>query len=339
MQAYRILPGKGIAGLERVDATVPDPGPGEVRVRVRAVSLNYRDLTIAGGHYPTTGDGGVTPCSDGAGEVVAVGDGVTRFQPGDRVAAAFFPRWLDGEIAATKLAGALGAGPEGMLAEEVVAREEALAAVPASLDFAQAATLPCAGVTAWNALFLTGAAKPGDTALLLGTGGVSVWGLQLAKAAGLNAVITSSSDDKLERARELGADATVNYRSTPEWQDEVLRLTGGRGADVVLEVGGEETLPRSLAAAAMNGTVAVIGGVSGFGAAPVEPRALLAGAKRLAGVFVGSRVMLEDLGRFVDSAGIRPVVDRVFEFDEAPQAFRYLESGRHIGKVVVTVGA
>jgi len=339
MQAYRIRPGAGIEGLERVDQPTGEPGAREVLVRVRAVSLNYRDLTVAGGKYPGTPEGGLIPCSDGAGEVVAVGPGVTRFGTGDRVMAAFFPHWIDGEMSAPRLAGALGGGADGMLAEEVLLPEEALVAVPAHLDFTEAATLPCAGVTAWHALFHTGNARPGDTVLLLGTGGVSIWGLQLAKAAGLNAVITSSSDGKLQRARDLGADATVNYRTSPEWQDEVLRATDGRGADVVVEVGGEETLPRSLAAAAMNGTVVVIGGVSGFGAAPIEPRALLAGAKRLAGVFVGSRKMLEDTGRFTKTAGIRPVVDRVFPFDEAKDAYRYLESGKHFGKVAIAVGA
>lgn len=338
MRAYHLKPGGGVAGLERVDTPARKPGPREVRVRVRAVSLNYRDLTVARGGYPGTGDKPIVPCSDGAGEVVAVGKDVTRFRPGERVAAAFFPNWVEGELAPTKLAGALGGGGDGMLAEEVVAGEEGLAAVPAHLDFAEAATLPCAGVTAWNALFLAGRAKPGDTVLLLGTGGVSIWGLQLAKAAGLRVVITSSSDEKLERARRLGADATVNYRATPEWQDAVARATAGRGAQVVLEVGGEDTLPRSLAAAGANGTVVVIGGVSGFGAAKIGPRTLLAGAKRMAGIFVGSRAMLEDLCHFVETAEIHPVVDRAFDFKEAPDAYKYLESGKHFGKVVIKVG-
>lgn len=339
MQAYHLKPGADVAGLARVELSAREPGPREVRVRVRAVSLNYRDLTVARGGYPGTGDEPIVPCSDGAGEVLAVGTDVRRFKPGERVAAAFFPNWIEGELAPAKLAGALGGGGDGMLAEEVVAHEDALAPVPAHLDFPEAATLPCAGVTAWNALFVAGRARPGDTVLLLGTGGVSIWGLQLAKAAGLRAVITSSSDEKLERARGLGADATVNYRTTREWQDAVARATGGRGARVVLEVGGEDTLPRSLAAAGANGTVVVIGGVSGFGAAKIGPRALLAGAKRMAGIFVGSRAMLEDLCRFVETARIHPVVDRVFAFDEAPDAYEYLESGKHFGKVVIDVGS
>jgi len=337
MQAYQILPGEGIDGLRRADLPGRALGIGEVRVKVHAVSLNYRDLMVAAGNYLSTVDDPIIPCSDGAGEVVEVGHGVTRVQPGDRVAASFFPCWIDGRTSPQKIRHALGGDVDGMLAQEVFLDQDTVVKVPDSLSYVDAATLPCAGVTAWNAIFVSSHdIKPGDTVLLLGTGGVSVLGLQLAKAAGLRTIITSSSDQKLQRARELGAHHTINYRTAPEWHEEVLRLTGGEGANVVLEVGGMGTVSRSLAAASMAGTVAIIGGVSGFGG-EVNPMALLSGAKRMVGIFVGSRTMLEDLVRFAQTVDLKPVVDRVFAFDEAREAFRYMESGSHFGKVVIAV--
>lgn len=338
MQAYQIVPGTDIQGLQQTQLPPRALGTGEVRVRVHAVSLNYRDLMLARGHYQTSRADAVIPCSDGAGEVLEVAAGVSRFEPGDRVASAFFPNWIDGALTAQKIAGALGADSDGMLAREVVLPEQALVRIPTALDFAQASTLPCAGVTAWNALFETAALRPGDSVLLLGTGGVSIVGLQLAKAAGLRALITSSSDAKLARARELGADETINYRNEPEWQDAVRRMTRGEGVDAVIEVGGQGTLRRSLAATRMGGTVAVIGGLSGFGAAEgFGPGDLIRGARRMAGIFVGSRTMAENLTRFVDVTGIQPVVDRVFAFDQARDAYEYLAGARHFGKVVIGV--
>lgn len=337
MRAYQILPGKGVDALHSVAYPNREPGAGEVRVRVHAVSLNYRDLMVARGDYLVTVDDPIIPCSDGAGEVIATGPGVTSLQVGDRVTASFFPYWEDGRTGPEKVRLALGGNIDGMLAEEVVLAERALVKIPASMSFVDACTLPCAGVTAWNAIFeSSNAIRPGDTVLLLGTGGVSVLGLQLARAAGLNTIITSSSDEKLERARDLGAHHTINYRSFPEWQEEVLRVTHGVGAHVVLEVGGQGTVNRSVAAAAMGGSVAVIGGVSGFGG-EVNPAALLMGAKRLVGIYVGSRAMLEKVVGFAATAGVQPVVDRVFDFDHAPDAYRYMESGAHFGKVVVAV--
>jgi NADPH:quinone reductase-like Zn-dependent oxidoreductase len=225
-----------------------------------------------------------------------------------------------------------------MLAEQVVLSEEALVKIPPGMSFVDASTMPCAGVTAWNAIFeSSNAIRPGDTVLLLGTGGVSVLGLQLARAAGLRTIITSSSDEKLQRARELGAHHTINYRTFPEWQEEVLRLTQGAGANVVLEVGGQGTVNRSVASTAMGGSVAIIGGVSGFGG-EVNPASLLAGAKRMVGIFVGSRTMLEKVLRFADTTGLQPVVDRVFTFAQAREAYRHMESGSHFGKVVIAVG-
>jgi NADPH:quinone reductase-like Zn-dependent oxidoreductase len=336
MQAYQIKAGQQIAGLERVERRSVAPQGHEVQLRMRAVSLNYRDLMIADGKYLGTGDASVIPCSDGAGEVIAIGAQVTRFAVGDRVAASFFPHWIHGAPTPQNTAGSLGGSVDGMLAEEVTLGEEALVAIPAHLDYAQAATLPCAAVTAWNALFVTGGLRAGDSVLLLGTGGVSIWALQLARAAGLRTIITSSSDEKLRRARELGASATINYRTTPEWQDEVLRLTDGRGVDLVLEVGGQGTLTRSIASTRMGGTLAIIGGVSGF-AGETSPFALIGGAKRLAGIFVGSREMFEDLNRFLSVTGIIPVVDRVFPFAQAREAYSQLAAAGHFGKLVIAV--
>jgi len=337
MRAYQILPGAGIDGLQSIDFPDRALGTGEVRMRVHAVSLNYRDLMVARGNYLVTVDDPIIPCSDGAGEVLAVGPGVTRVQVGDRVAGSFFPHWHDGPTGPDKIRHALGGDIDGMLAEEVILSEDALAKIPPGMRFVDAATMPCAGVTAWNAIFeSSNAIRPGDTVLLLGTGGVSVLGLQLAKAAGLQAIITSSSDDKLQRARDLGAAHTINYRTHPEWQEEVLRATGGSGAQVVLEVGGQGTVNRSIASSAMGGSVAIIGGVSGFGG-EVNPASLLTGAKRLVGIFVGSRTMLEKVMRFAASTGVQPVVDRVFTFDQAQEAYRYMESGAHFGKVVIDV--
>ncbi|PRC92804.1 zinc-dependent alcohol dehydrogenase family protein [Solimicrobium silvestre] len=336
MQAYQIKAGQQIAGLEVVQRTLSAPTGHEVQVRIHAVSLNYRDLMIVNGSYRVTSENPVIPCSDGAGEVIAVGAQVTRFKVGDRVAASFFPEWINGNPTTQNTAGALGAAVNGMLAEEVILSEDALVAIPKHLTYVEAATIPCAGVTAWNSLFVEGGLRAGDSVLLLGTGGVSIWALQLAKAAGLRTIITSSSDEKLERARSLGASATINYKTTPEWQDEVLRLTDGKGVDLVLEVGGQGTLPRSITSARMGGKVAIIGGVSGFGG-EVNPAALIGSVKRLAGIFVGSRSMFEDLNKFLSVVEIHPVVDRIFPFLQAREAFTHLEKAAHFGKVVIEV--
>jgi len=337
MRAYQLLPGAGIDGLQCVDYPTRDLGLGEVRIRMHAVSLNYRDLMVASGDYLVSVDDPIVPCSDGAGEVLAVGPGVTRVQVGDRVAGSFFPHWIDGAPSPDKISLGLGGNVDGMLAEEVILHEDALAIIPPGLNFIEAATMPCAGVTAWNAIFVSSNhVKPGDTVLLLGTGGVSILGLQLARAAGLRTIVTSSSDDKLARARQLGAHHTINYAAIPEWHEEVLHHTGGHGAAVVLEVGGQGTVNRSVSAAAMGGTIAVIGGVSGFGG-EVNPATLLHSAKRLVGIYVGSRTMLEDVMRFADVSGVKPVVDRVFSFGQAQEAYRYMASGAHFGKVVIDV--
>jgi NADPH:quinone reductase-like Zn-dependent oxidoreductase len=282
----------------------------------------------------------VIAASDSAGEVTAVGVGVTAFKPGDRVANTFFQDYVDGSQTVSKSLHSFGGGIDGVLAEELVLPERCFAKLPQDMDYAEGSTLTCAGVTAWNAMFAIAKLKPGSRVLLLGTGGVSIWGLQIAKAAGVEAIITSSNDEKLARARALGASHTINYRSKPEWQEEVLRVTGGEGVDLVLEVGGEGTLSRSVASARFGGVVALIGGVSGFGTDPdFSPMSLIIGAKRMEGVYVGSREMLVNLARFVGITGIRPVVDRTFAFDEAPDAYHHLESGKHFGKVAIRIGA
>ena len=337
MKAYQIQAGAGIAGLERVERAVRAPDANEIRVRLDAAALNYRDLSFARGEFYNPPSDPIIPLVDGCGEIISVGSAASRFKRGDRVITSYYPRWTDGALSAEKTAVSFGAQFDGTLAEELVAPEEAFALAPRSLDSVAAATLPCAGVTAWNALFGAGAAKPGASVLLLGTGGVSLWALQLAKAAGLFPILTSSQDEKLERARSLGATATVNYNTTPEWQDEVLRLTGNTGVDLVVEVGGEGTLARSLKATAPGGTVVVIGRVSGVGGVSIEPGALIGGAKRLAGITAGSRAMLEQLVRFVEVAGIAPVVDKVFPFEKAAAAYEYLEAGRHFGKVAIDI--
>ena len=338
MKAWQVRPGHGIAGLQQIDTDAREPGPAEVLVSMRAASLNYRDWMAARGDYPGIDGTPRIALSDGAGEVVAVGARVTRFKPGDRVINTYFPNWIDGEIALWKIAESPGATFDGVLAEQFVADESTLAAIPAHLSFEEAATISCAGITAWNALFANAVVKPGATALLLGTGGVSIWALQLAKAAGLRTIITSSSDEKLARARQLGADATINYRAVPEWQHEVLRLTGGAGADVVVEVGGYDTMARSIAATRLGGVVSITGLLSGFAGVDFGLRSLFDVAKHLHGVIVGSRSVLDEVVRLVDVQQICPVVDRVFGFDEVPAAYDYLQSGRHFGEVVVRVG-
>jgi NADPH:quinone reductase-like Zn-dependent oxidoreductase len=337
MQSYSIQRGAGITGLERRSLARTPLGPNDVRVGMRAVALNYRDLLVARAEYMNGGGEPLIPCSDGAGEVLAVGAAVTRFRAGDRVAAAFYPTWIDGEPTEDKVARGLGGGRDGVLAQEVVLPEDAWFAIPPHLSYIEAATLPCAGVTAWNALFVAGGLERGDSALILGTGGVAIWALQLAAAAGVHSIVTSSDDSKLERARVLGAHETINYREQPEWHERVLQLTRGRGVDLVLEIGGRDTLKRSLAAARVGGSIAMIGGLGGGFGGELEPFALIARAQRLMGILIGSRAMAEDLSRFVASTGLRPVVDSVFDFAHAGEAYAYLATARHVGKVVIEI--
>ena len=335
MQAYTITSGEGVESLRRQDLDLAPLGVDEVRIRVRAASLNARDTAIAEGRYKPSTRSSFVPLSDGAGEVVEVGAAVDGFAVGARVIANFWPFWADGPMTVAKTAKSVGFELDGMLAETFTAPATAFAAAPKSLSFEEAATLPCAGLTAWNALFVEGRVRPGATVLILGTGGVAVWALQLAAAAGCRPIVLSSDDGKLERASLLGAAGGINYRSTPDWPREVLKVTEGRGADLVIEVGGEGTLVKSVEAATFGGTVITVGGLSGFGSAGVGSGMLIGGGKRLCGIMVGSRVMLEDLVRFVDVVSLKPVIDRSFAFEEAAQAFAHIKAARQFGKVVV----
>ena len=337
MRQYQIE--KGPNGFQLALKTVPRPAPGDrqILVRVRATSMNQRDLLVLRGQYGPQGGNmvGHVPMSDGAGEVIEVGRGVTRFKVGDRVAGIFFSRWIDGKRSAEAMASARGGGGiDGMLSEMVVGHEDSFVRIPDHLSFEEAATLPCAGVTAYRALFVEGEVQRGDYVLLEGTGGVSTFGLQLAAAAGARPIITSSSDAKLERARTLGAIGTVNYRTNTEWQREVRKLTGGAGVDHVLEVGGKDTLPRALEALAYDGHIALIGGLSGFASDLPLGRLLGMGAS-VTGIYVGSRADFEALNGFITQHTLRPVVDRVFPFEEAPQAYDFMDNGSYLGKIVI----
>ena len=336
MKFYELTAQTGAEGLRLNEGPQPEPAPGQVLVRVRAVSLNYRDLMIAGGHYGAPVTLPLIPLSDGAGEIAAVGEGVSRWKIGDRVAGTFFQSWLTGPMQPKCLEAALGGSVHGMLAEYVTLSAEGVVAIPPHLSFEEAATLPCAALTAWHALVTEGKLSAGQTVLLLGTGGVSVFGLQFAKLHGARAIVTSSSDEKLARARALGADETINYRTTPDWEREVGRLTGDAGVDHVLEVGGKETLPKSLHALALGGTISIIGGVSGF-TSSLALHSILGRGALLRGIYVGSRDMFEAMNLAISLNRLRPVVDRVFPFAEAQEAYRWQERGSHFGKVVITV--
>jgi NADPH:quinone reductase-like Zn-dependent oxidoreductase len=329
VKAYRVICGsKGIDDLMPVEIEKPLAGPHDVLVRMRAASLNFRDLAVVNGKYirgPLERD--TIPLSDGAGEVEAVGAGVSEFKAGDRVVASF----TQGEPPA-----ALGSPLDGTLTEYALFHPRGLLPMPSHLSFAEAATLPCAGVTAWNALTGGKPLQPGATVLTLGTGGVSIFALQLAKLAGARVVITSSSDAKLERAKTLGADDLVNYSTTPDWASEVLRLTGGRGADHIVETAALGTLPQSYQAVAPAGEIALIG-VLTPPSGNLSPHPLMFKGATLRGIFVGGREHFEGLLRAVDQTRMKPVIDRMFPFDEARHAFEFLRSAKHFGKVVIEI--
>ncbi len=311
-------------------------GPHEVRVAIKAASLNYRDLLIKRGEYGST-LATLVPLSDGAGEVREVGAEVTRWKAGDRVMPSFFQTWQDGPFDPAYFAGALGGAIDGVLAEQIVVPEAGLVRIPDHLSYAEAATLPCAAVTAWGALFERGRPlKAGDILLVQGTGGVAMFGLQFAKAVGAKVVVLSSSDEKLARAKALGADFGINYRNAPEWSAEVRAVTGGHGADHILELGGAQTFDQSVAAVAAHGSIAQIGVLTGFGSAP-NLNGLFTANATINGIMVGPRAFLERVSRFVEQHAITPVIDRTFAFDQAAEAFAHLEAAGHMGKIVITV--
>jgi NADPH:quinone reductase-like Zn-dependent oxidoreductase len=319
-----------------VDRPVPEPLAGEVMVRIRAVSLNYRDLLVVQGSYHPRLKFPRVPCSDGAGEIVAVGEGGSEWKLGDRVVLPVMPAWLDGELNAAVTTSALGGMADGVLQEFVLARAESLLSIPPHLNFEQAAALPCAAVTAWNGLFNAASLQPGQTLLLQGTGGVSLFGLQFGDIAGANIILTSSSDAKLERARALGATHTINYKAEPDWEKKVLEITGGRGVDLTLEVGGTGTLAKTMKASAYGAHISLIGVLAGI-AGELQIGYTLHRALKIHGIYCGSRAMFAAMNAAIAQHRIEPVIDRIFSFTESIEAFRHLESGQHYGKVVIRV--
>lgn len=336
MRLYE-LAGEGLEALRALERPSPRPGPGQVLVRMRAASLNYRDLLVATGRY---GRGPLkrplVPLSDGAGEVVAVGPGVRGLIPGDRVASSFFQRWVDGPYDPEKGKSALGGAIDGVLAEEVVLEEGGAVKMPDGFSFEEAATFPCAGVTAWVGLVVNGHLRAGETVLAMGTGGVGIFALQIARILGARAILTSSRDEKLARGRSLGADATINYRNTPAWDVPAHALTGGKGVDHILEVGGAATLPISLRALRDGGHLTVVGLLSG---SPADPEAAGRNDRgiRVDSVYVGSARHLAAVAGAFAQAKVRPVVDRVFPFEEARAAYGTMERGDHFGKIVIRI--
>lgn len=326
----------GLDNLKVVERPLPAIGPRQVRVKVRAASLNFRDLLMVKGQYNPRQKLPLIPLSDGAGEVVETGTEVTRFKVGDRAAGIFSQTWLGGEPTREKLAGTMGGPLDGWLAEEIVLDQDGLVHVPEHLSDEEAACLPCAAVTAWSAL-TQGNLEAGDTVLVQGTGGVSLFALQFAKLFGARVIATSSSDEKLARVRQLGADETINYRSVPEWGKQARELTGKLGVDHVVEVGGAGTLEQTLKCVKVGGHISMIGVLTG-NAASVSLIPILMQNVRVQGVLVGSRDQFEAMNRAISVHKLKPVVDRVFPFTEARAAFEHMASGAHFGKIVIRIG-
>ena len=334
MKAIELQNTFGIDSLAVVERPQPRPGPGQVLLKMRAFSLNYRDLMVVKGQYNPKLKLPMTPLSDGVGVVEAVGDGVTRVKPGDRVAGAFMPGWVGGNLSEAKAKTALGGGGTGMLAEFVVLPEEGVVIVPEHLTDEEAATLPCAGVTAWHAVVRAGRVTAGNSVLIQGTGGVSLFALQFARLLGTRVIATSGSDAKLGRVLQMGASDRINYKTTPEWGNKVRELTG-TGVDLVVEVGGAGTMGESLRAVKTGGTIALIGVLSGAG--QMNPLPILMKNVRVQGIYVGSRDLFEGMNRAITLHKLRPVVDRVFPFTEVRAALRYLESAAHFGKIALSM--
>jgi NADPH:quinone reductase-like Zn-dependent oxidoreductase len=334
MRAWEIVSDGGVDALALNDRAMPGPGPGQVLIQVHASSINYRDLTTIEDPvsrnlpYPTV------PNSDAAGEVVAIGDGVDGFSVGDRIATCFFEAWPDGTITPAAMASALGGARQGVLAEHVVLNADSVVPVPAHLDWRQAATLPCAALTAWHALTEPEPIAAGDTVLLLGTGGVSVFAQQFCRAMGARTIVTSSSDAKLQRMRDLGAAETVNYRETPDWESTVLEMTDGAGVDRIVEVGGPGTLQKSLEAVRVGGHIALIGLLAGA-QATVAPLSIMRKSISVRGIYVGSRRQFLDMNKAITEHHIEPVVDQTFAFDDARAAYHRMRGAEHFGKLVI----
>jgi len=338
MRAFQLpKAGAGIEALTQVERPDPKPAYRQVVVKLKACSLNFRDLGIVRGSYRMPVRENLIPLSDGAGEVVEIGPGVSRVKVGDRVAGNFFQRWVGGEPAADTHASALGGSIDGMLADYALLEEDGVVKIPPHLSFAEGATLPCAAVTVWHAMIEHARLKAGDTVLLQGTGGVSVFGLQFAHAFGIRAIITSSSDDKLKRAETLGAAFGINYRTTPDWDKAAMEFTGGAGVDHVVEVGGAATLTRSFHAIRVGGKITLIGGLSG-GASELNPGLIFSRRANVQGISVGSTQMFAAMNRAIEVNAIKPVIDKVFAFADAQAAYKHMASGAHFGKIVIGVG-
>jgi NADPH:quinone reductase-like Zn-dependent oxidoreductase len=333
MRAMVLEGGAGLAHLKLTQRPDPKPRPGEVVVRLKAASINYRDLATVTMMAPARP---LIPLSDGAGVVEAVGEGVTRVKPGDLVMPGFFPHWIAGPPTPERLA-ALGGALDGVACEAIALTAEGVSPVPAGWSAEEAATLPCAALTAWRGLIVEGHLKPGESVLVQGTGGVSIFALQFAKLAGARVIVTSSSDEKLERAKALGADETINYRSEPEWAKAARALTGGRGVDHVVEVGGAETLRQSIAAVALGGNIAVIGVLSGF-VKDLSVAEIFGRNVHINGITVGSRQNVEEMVRAIEVGGLKPVIDQRFPLEGLADALALMQAGGHFGKVVIEIG-
>lgn len=333
MLAWQMVSGDGIDGLEQFQPQVRDPGPGEVLVDMKANSLNYRDYMIVSDPLSRGIKLPRTPNSDGAGQVVAVGYGVKDIEIGDRVATCFFQDWVDGPCSERAMNSALGGAIDGVLTRRAMLNERGVVKIPDSMSYEHAATLPCAALTAWRAIVVEGQVKPGDTVLLLGTGGVSIFALQFVKMIGARAIITSSSPEKLRRARLMGAWQTINYRDKPDWEQEVLKMTGGQGVDLVVEVGGAGTIAKSVASTRVAGKVALIGILTG---GQFDPTAIMRKSITVQGIYVGSQSMFKDMLRAIDANKIEPVVDQTFGFNDAPAAYWSMAQAQHFGKIVLS---
>lgn len=334
MRAFQINSGDGIDALELNELPDPTPGPRQILVRMKANSINYRDLfTIlhAGDRLPKLP---TIPNSDGAGEVIAVGDEVTQFKVGDRVAGNFFQRWTDGAITGDAMLSAMGGAIDGVLAEQVVLEADSAVHIPDHMSYEQAATLPCAALTAWNSLVEKGGLKAGETVLLLGTGGVSIFGLQIAKIFGAQAIITSSSDAKLERAKTMGAWQTINYKENPDWEKKVNEITDGRGVDHVVEVGGAGTLAKSIEATRFGGRIGLIGILT---SSEINPLPIMRKSLIVNGVYVGSTRMFSEMNRAFAAHKIEPVIDQTFGFEDARDTYHAMKAAGHFGKLVISI--
>jgi len=335
MKAMRIGRPASLDNIRPGEAEAPSPGPGEIRVRIRAASVNFRDGLVAKGFFPVAD--GLIPLSDGAGEVTDAGEGVTEFKRGDAVVSTFHPAWLDGHMERSQLVSSPGGPADGFACEYATRPATHFTRAPKGLTYAESATLTCAGVTAWRALVTDGHVKPGASVLVLGTGGVSLFALQFAKAAGAVVIATSSGPEKLERLKAMGADHVINHREVETWGEAVLALTGGRGVDHVVEVGGPNTLPQSLIAARTGGHIAIIGAVAGFDVDTIPFAIVQAKRLRLQGVTVGSRRDQLDMVAAIEANGIKPVVDRTFPLEALPDALRHLQAGQAFGKVCIDI--